>query len=197
MKKIILPYLALFAVCLFFAFRKKEVSVILTGQVLAQGVPLYSAKVNVQDQTMPGPYYYEPTSAQGDYRLQFNVTEGKIIQLLYSKRGYASLLRSFATDGSNKLTTMPPVHLLKFDTCEGTNNILSVYKTPEKSIPMEYSISRIPYFLMIEKKYDLINTIRDTTGNKVFRKGAWFQVSFVLEGQKSPVAGWVLEQWWN
>ncbi len=133
-----LPLLGLILLaCLFFAFRKQEVFVVVSGKVTYQGRGLESVQVAVVKEKNDDldwnlmSKYTEPTSTDGSFRLRFNVVEGEPAFIYFMKPGYSILKKHIITSGKQKEIPL------------GANTLIDMRKASQLSLYQQQSPSAV------------------------------------------------------
>lgn len=213
-----LPLVALILLaCLFFAFRKQEVFVVVSGKVMYQGQGLESVQVAVVKEKNDNldwglmSKYTEPTSRDGSFRLRFNVVEGEPAFIYFMKPGYSVLKKHIITSGKDKEIPL------------GANTLINMRKASQLSqyqqTPSAVRISnnqnalygrqicifddknfRAPLLSLAQDEIKYFSKIRRTnrdeyrldseTGESVRLRGYWHEVSYVT-ANGAQRNGWI------
>ena len=215
-----LPLLGLLLLAVvFYAFRKQEVFVVVSGKVLYQGKGLESVHVAVvKDQNDQLDWnimskYSEPSSVGGDFRLQFNTMEGEPAFIYFMKPGYSVLKKHIITSGRKKEIDLGEANLINLTEAAnisarqiGRNNAI---KISNRSAVLA---AQLPIFSDkdFERSFESINPQSIKYFNKITRKnwaeinlpesensaqqsgGYWYEVNFVTR-DNAEYTGWIFQ----
>ncbi len=211
---------------LFLAFRKEEVSIVVSGKVIHKEKGLESVRVVVIKQDCKElsclgnlkEVYHEPTSEEGDFRLQFNVLEGSPAFIYFVKPGYSVFKESVFSSGKDKKIQLKKKQLIDLSE-EGNplvkamdkphsggravkiNNAspaagidLHLFERPDFESPHEIVSSRsLSFFTKINPdKKDVFPAEKRQDGKAQAISGTWFKVSFLTRDGRSS-AGWIFQ----
>ena len=214
-----LPFLALILLaCLFFAFRKQEVFVVVSGKVTYQGQGLESVQVAVVKERNDKldwdlmSKYTEPTSRDGSFRLRFNVVEGEPAFIYFMKPGYSILKKHIITSGKQKEITLGANTLINMQKAAQlsqyqqqtpsavkiSNNQRALYGRKVcifddkdfRSSLLNLPQDEIKYFSKINRRNRDEYRIDSETGESVRLNGFWHEVSYVTAGGAQR-NGWI------
>lgn len=213
-----LPLLALILLaCLFFAFRKQEVFVVVSGKVTYQGQGLESVQVAVVKEKNDQldwnimSKYTEPTSRDGSFRLRFNVVEGEPAFIYFMKPGYSILKKHIITSGKQREIPLGASTLINMR--KATQ--LSMYQQSPSAVKISHNQSalygrklcifddrdfhsslmslsqdEIKYFTKIKRHNQDEFRLDSEAGESVRLGGYWHEVSYVT-ANGAQRSGWV------
>ncbi|MCB0587509.1 MAG: hypothetical protein KDD06_19600 [Phaeodactylibacter sp.] len=213
-----LPFLALILLaCLFFAFRKQEVFVVVSGKVAYQGQGLESVQVAVVKDKNDNldwslmSKYTEPTSTDGSFRLRFNVVEGEPAFIYFMKPGYSILKKHIITSGKEKEIALGTNSLINMRRASQlsqyqqspsavriSNNQNALYgrkicifdNKDFRSSLLSLSQDEIKYFSKIKRRSRDEYRLDSDTGEHVRLGGYWYEVAYVT-ASGAQRNGWI------
>ncbi|MCO6480328.1 MAG: hypothetical protein J5I94_27050 [Phaeodactylibacter sp.] len=203
--------------CLFFAFRKQDVFIVVSGKVTYQGQGLESVQVAVVKEKNDNlewdlmSKYTEPTSKDGSFRLRFNVVEGEPAFIYFMKPGYSVLQKHIITSGKEKEITLGDNTLINMRRAAQ----LSQYQQTPSAVRISHNQNalygrkicifddrdfrssllslpqeEIKYFSKIRRVNRDEYRIDSETGESVRLGGYWHEVSYVTAGGAQR-NGWI------
>lgn len=203
----------------FYAFRKQEVFVVVSGKVLYQGKGLESVYVAVvKDQNDKLDWnimskYSEPSTVSGDFRLQFNTLEGEPAFIYFMKPGYSVLKKHIITSGVKKKIDLGEANLINLTEAANIssmqisrNNAIKISNRNAAlaaHLPVFYdhdfggdyqaiNPKAIKYFTKITRKNRAeIDLPEETEYVKPF-SGYWYEVRFVTH-DNIEYNGWIFQ----
>lgn len=221
--KLMKKYLPLFGLLLitvvFYAFRKEEVFVVVSGKVTYQGRGLesvYVAVVKDQDDKLDWNImskYSEPSSVSGDFRLQFNTMEGEPAFIYFMKPGYSILKKHIITSGRKKEIDLGEANLINLTEAAnlsslqiGLDNAIKISNRSAVLAPhlplftgKDFAGSfetvnpqAIKYFTKISRKARAEVNLPEEEGAARQISGYWYDVSFVTRDDVE-YNGWIFQ----
>lgn len=215
-----LPFLGLLLLAvLFYAFRKQEVFVVVSGKVLYQGKGLESVHVAVVKEQNDDldwglmSKYSEPSSAEGAFRLQFNTVEGEPAFIYFMKPGYSILKRHIITSGRKKEIDLGEANLINLTEAAnisalqiGRNNAIKINNRNAvlaAHLPLfsdrnfggdfeSINPQSIKYFTKISRRSRAELNMPEAEGATCQHSGYWYEVSFVTR-DGGAYNGWIFQ----
>lgn len=226
MKKALPLVLLTSLLLLFLAFRKEEVSIVVSGKVIHKEKGLESVRVVVIKQDCKDlsclsnlkEVYHEPTSEEGNFRLQFNVLEGSPAFIYFVKPGYSVYKESVFSSGKNKKIQLKKKQLIdlseegnplakamyklhsggkavKINNASPARGIdLHLFERPDfESLHQKVSSGSLSFFTKIKPgEKDVFPADKRQDGKAQAITGNWFEVSF-LSRNGEIFTGWIFQ----
>lgn len=206
MKRLLPILIVILTVSLLYAFRKKEIDVEIIGTVFYKDAPLESVEVAVLkdglDNWKParsheGTYYYQHSSYDGSFSLEFNAYESRKIYLFLHKEGYTPLLVEYMPVITRKNFDLGELTLLKMQPGAGRSNFPSKEGQPKSTRAESFKLfddqnlsshrmihfEHIEYFTSIERVQNILPSSHVST----------YHVSFYQKGSTLPESGYLFQ----